>query len=124
MPLAIPGAHDTEVARSQEGTMSRYSRWARTEHGEATRIAGLLPAAPVFLGLIPYLVTRVGPRLDRRLGLPGDGRPGPSFATWMSGGLLSDAAGAGRSRDPGCCRQGLEGGSRGRSGRALAAQDL
>ncbi len=51
--------------------MSRYARWARREHGEATRIATLmLVAGPVFLGLLPFLVARVGPRLDRRLGLP------------------------------------------------------
>ena len=66
--------------------MSRYSRWAQTEHGEAIRIAGLLPAAPVFLGLLPFLVARVGPRLDRRLGLPPP-RTGP--ATRILGGLLT-----------------------------------
>lgn len=49
--------------------MSRYFTWAQREHSEATRIAGLLPAAPVFLGLLPFLVTRVGPRIDRRLAL-------------------------------------------------------
>ena len=49
--------------------MSRYVTWGRTEHSEAARIAGLLPAAPVFLGLLPFLVARVGPRIDRRLGL-------------------------------------------------------
>jgi protein-S-isoprenylcysteine O-methyltransferase Ste14 len=66
--------------------MSRYSRWAQTEHGEATRIVGMLPAAPVFLGLIPYLVTRVGPRLDRRLGLP---PPRIGSVTRILGGLLT-----------------------------------
>ena len=51
--------------------MSRYARWAQREHGEATRIATLtLLAGPVFLGLLPFLVAGVGPRLDRRLGLP------------------------------------------------------
>lgn len=49
--------------------MSRYFTWAQGEHSEAARIAGLLPAAPVFLGLLPFLVARVGPRIDRRLGL-------------------------------------------------------
>ena len=54
-----------------EGGMSRYARWARQEHSEATRIATLtLLAGPVFLGLLPLLVAGVGPRLDRRLGLP------------------------------------------------------
>ena len=50
--------------------MSRYARWAQTEHGEATRIATTAFAGPVFLGLLPFLVAWVGPRLDRRLGLP------------------------------------------------------
>ena len=50
--------------------MSRYARWAQGEHGEAARIATTLLAGPVFLGLLPLLVAGVGPRLDRRLGLP------------------------------------------------------
>src|SRR5512143_3431368 len=50
--------------------MSRYVRWSRTEHSEATRIATTLLAGPVFLGLLPILVGVVGPGLDRRLGLP------------------------------------------------------
>jgi protein-S-isoprenylcysteine O-methyltransferase Ste14 len=50
--------------------LSRYAEWAQGEHSEATRIAVLLPAGPVFLGLLPFLVAGVGPRLDRRLGLP------------------------------------------------------
>lgn len=50
--------------------MSPYASWARREHGEATRIAVLLPVAPLFLGLLPFLVAVVGPRLDRRLGIP------------------------------------------------------
>ena len=50
--------------------MSRYVRWARQEHSEATRIAALVPLGPFFLGLLPFLVAGIGPRLDRRLGLP------------------------------------------------------
>lgn len=50
-------------------TPSRYARWARTEHGEATRIAAMIPLAPLFLGLMPGIVAGVGPRVDRRLGL-------------------------------------------------------
>ena len=50
--------------------MSRYERWHRTEHSESTRIAVTLLAAPVFLGLLPFLVACIGPRLDRSLGLP------------------------------------------------------
>ena len=50
--------------------MSRYTRWAQREHSEATRIRATLLAGPLFLGLLPFLVAGVGPRLDRRLGLP------------------------------------------------------
>lgn len=50
--------------------MSRYTKWAQKEHSESTRIAITLLAGPVFLGLLPFLVAGVGPRLDRRLGLP------------------------------------------------------
>jgi protein-S-isoprenylcysteine O-methyltransferase Ste14 len=50
--------------------MSRYVKWAQSEHSQARRIAITLLAAPLFLGLLPFLVAGVGPRLDRRLGLP------------------------------------------------------
>ena len=65
--------------------MSRYSQWAQTEHSEARRVTATLLAGPVFLGLLPFLVAGVGPRLDRRLGLPplGSGKPGRAL-----GGLL------------------------------------
>jgi protein-S-isoprenylcysteine O-methyltransferase Ste14 len=66
--------------------MSRYVTWAQGEHSEAARIAVLLPASPVFLGLLPFLVAGVGPRLDRRLGLPPAGT-GP--ANSIVGGLLT-----------------------------------
>jgi protein-S-isoprenylcysteine O-methyltransferase Ste14 len=49
--------------------MSRYTKWAQREHSGATRIAITLLAGPVFLGLLPFLVAGVGPRLERRLGL-------------------------------------------------------
>ena len=53
------------------GGVSRYAKWAQSEHSEATRIATLtFFAGPVFLVLLPFLVASVGPRLDRRLGLP------------------------------------------------------
>ena len=65
---------------------SRYARWAANEHSEATRIAALLPAGPVFLGLIPFLVAGVGPRLDHRLRL----RPiGIGSVNRIVGGLLA-----------------------------------
>jgi protein-S-isoprenylcysteine O-methyltransferase Ste14 len=68
------------------GGTSRYAKWAEIEHSEATRIAVLLPVGPVFLGLLPFLVAGVGPRLDRRLGLPplGIGR-----VNLILGGLLT-----------------------------------
>jgi protein-S-isoprenylcysteine O-methyltransferase Ste14 len=49
--------------------MSRYLRWSRTEHGERTRFGVTLLAGLVFLGLLPFVVAGLGPRLDRRLGL-------------------------------------------------------
>ncbi len=65
---------------------SRYSTWAQTEHGEATRIATTLLAGPVFLGLLPFLVAVVGPRLDRRLGLrpPRIGRANRFVGGWLT----------------------------------------
>jgi protein-S-isoprenylcysteine O-methyltransferase Ste14 len=50
--------------------MSRYAKWAEREQSDAARIAIMLLAGAVFLALLPCLVARVGPRLDRRLGLP------------------------------------------------------
>ena len=50
--------------------MSRFLEWSRVEHGEPTRIAVTLLTGPVFLGLLPLVVAGLGPRLDRRLGLP------------------------------------------------------
>ena len=50
--------------------MSRYARWAQAEHSESRRIAVMVPLGPVFLGLLPFVVAGLGPRLDRRLGLP------------------------------------------------------
>ncbi len=49
--------------------MSRYLKWSRTERSEQTRIAVMVPLGPVFLGLFPFIVAGVGPRLDRRLGV-------------------------------------------------------
>jgi protein-S-isoprenylcysteine O-methyltransferase Ste14 len=50
--------------------MSRYTRWAQREHSASRRTAIMLLAGVVFVGLLPFLVAGVGPRLDRRLGLP------------------------------------------------------
>ena len=49
--------------------MSRYTKWARKEHSATRRITITLIVGPVFLGMLPFLVAGVGPRLDRRLGL-------------------------------------------------------
>jgi protein-S-isoprenylcysteine O-methyltransferase Ste14 len=68
--------------------MSRYARWADREHGDAAEVAALLPAAPVFLGLLPFLVIGVGPRLDRRLGLR---TPRVGGRRRLLGGLLAGA---------------------------------
>ena len=68
--------------------MSRYARWHRTEYPESTRIAVTLLAGPVFLGLLPFLVAGIGPRLDRRLGLP---RLRIGAAGRVLGGLLTAA---------------------------------
>ncbi len=66
--------------------MSRYARWAQEEHREATRIAAMVPLAPLFLGLLPFVVAGVGPRLDRRLGLPS---PRIGNVNRILGGLLT-----------------------------------
>lgn len=69
--------------------MSRYTRWAEVEHSETRRIATTLLAGPVLLGLLPFLVAGVGPRLDRRLGLPHLGSGGVNRIVgglrWSSG---------------------------------------
>jgi protein-S-isoprenylcysteine O-methyltransferase Ste14 len=65
-----------------------YTRWARGEHSEATRIAVTFLAGPVFLGVLPFLVAGVGPRVDRRLRLP---YLGIGSVNRMLGGLLTVA---------------------------------
>jgi len=50
--------------------MSRYSGWAQREHSAAGEAAIMLLAGVVFVALLPFLVAAIGPRLDRRLGLP------------------------------------------------------
>jgi protein-S-isoprenylcysteine O-methyltransferase Ste14 len=66
--------------------MSRYARWAQGEHSEAARIAAMVPLGPLFLGLLPFVVAGIGPRVDRRLGLPA---PGIGWVTRTLGGLLA-----------------------------------
>ncbi len=63
--------HATSPSGEEPGRRtSRYATWAERERSESTRIATTLLAGPVFLGLLPVLVAGVGPRVDRRLGLP------------------------------------------------------
>lgn len=50
--------------------MSLYSRWAQREHSDVSKAAVTLLAGVVVLGLLPYLVVVIGPRLDRILDLP------------------------------------------------------
>ncbi len=68
------------------GGRSRYVRWAQGEHPEPQRIAAVLLVGPVFLGLLPFLVAGIGPRLDRRLGLPS---PRSGGVSRILGGLLT-----------------------------------
>ena len=46
----------------------------------------MVPLAPLFLGLLPLVVAGVGPRLDRRLGLPS---PRIGNVNRILGGLLA-----------------------------------
>jgi protein-S-isoprenylcysteine O-methyltransferase Ste14 len=82
----MDGRRATRPDQAGRGGGSRYARWAQREHGEATRIAALVPLGPVFLGLLPLVVAGVGPRLDRHLGLPGFGA---HRANLILGGILS-----------------------------------
>jgi protein-S-isoprenylcysteine O-methyltransferase Ste14 len=50
--------------------MNIYKKWASREYPLAVRIAALIPAAGLFLFLIPYTLLVIGPRLDARIGLP------------------------------------------------------
>ncbi len=68
--------------------ISRYERWSRTERSERAQVAVMLLLAPVFLGMLPFVVAGIGPRLDRRFGLPPLGVAGASRAF---GGVLAVA---------------------------------
>jgi protein-S-isoprenylcysteine O-methyltransferase Ste14 len=81
-----PVSSSVSSGEKPPGGRSRYARWARQERTEAARIATVVSVGPVFLGLLPFLVAGVGPRLDRRLGLPPIGG-GP--ATRLAGALLT-----------------------------------
>ena len=67
---------------------SRYARWARREQPEPVRIRATLLVAPVFLGVLPFVVLVVGPWVDRRLRLPALGARRP---TVLAGAAISAA---------------------------------
>ena len=66
--------------------MSRFRKWAKREYSLAARIAAILPAGVLFLGLFPYLFLVICPSLDERLGL---GRFSAGVASILVGGILS-----------------------------------
>lgn len=65
--------------------MSRYSKWAKKEYSEGTRLTVLLPAGIVFVILIPYVLLFVSPSLDARLGLD---RLNPGPASFIIGAIF------------------------------------
>lgn len=68
-PVVGSGEQPLYARRSRREGPSRYVTWAQRERSAARRIATTLLAGPVFLGLLPFLVAVIGPRVDRRLGL-------------------------------------------------------
>ena len=50
--------------------MKQFIKWAEKEYGLGTRILATLMAGVLFVVLIPLFLSRVGPNLDNRLGLP------------------------------------------------------
>lgn len=49
--------------------MSRYYKLAQKEHSLGRRIAATLPAGVLFVVLLPVVIIKAGPSLDRQLGL-------------------------------------------------------
>jgi protein-S-isoprenylcysteine O-methyltransferase Ste14 len=49
--------------------MSRFLKWAQTEHSLGTRIAASLLAGVLFVILLPYLLVVICPSMDQQLGL-------------------------------------------------------
>lgn len=49
--------------------MSRYYKLAQKEHSLIRRIAATLPAGALFVVLLPVIIIKVGPSIDRQLGL-------------------------------------------------------
>lgn len=50
--------------------MNLFTRWARREYPLSKRLLATLPAGLVFVFLIPWMLARLGPRLDGLLRLP------------------------------------------------------
>lgn len=50
--------------------MHRFKKWAKREYPLRFRILALLPAGGLFVFLIPYVLIKLGPRLDLALRLP------------------------------------------------------
>ena len=65
--------------------MSRFLKWAQTEHSLGTRIAATLPAGVLLVILIPYLLLVKCPSIDRQLGLH---PPSTGVASYILGGIL------------------------------------
>lgn len=57
------------MRKNKETLISHYSRWAEREHSLNSRIAASVAAGVVFVLLLPITITRVGPSVDRRLGI-------------------------------------------------------
>ncbi|MGB2897396.1 MAG: isoprenylcysteine carboxylmethyltransferase family protein [Anaerolineales bacterium] len=66
--------------------MSRFSKWAQTEHSPVARIIALVPAGALFLVLLPYLFLVICPSLDQRLLTES---PKPGVASLTIGSILS-----------------------------------
>jgi protein-S-isoprenylcysteine O-methyltransferase Ste14 len=65
--------------------MSRFSKWAQTEHSLGTRMAATLLAGVIFAILLPYLIVVNCPSIDRQLGV----HPlNTSAASYVLGGIL------------------------------------
>ncbi|GAP12630.1 putative protein-S-isoprenylcysteine methyltransferase [Longilinea arvoryzae] len=50
--------------------MNLFTRWAKREYSLGQRLLAVLPAGVLFVFLIPWMLVRLGPRLDTLLGLP------------------------------------------------------
>ncbi|MGD2252934.1 MAG: isoprenylcysteine carboxylmethyltransferase family protein [Anaerolineales bacterium] len=65
--------------------MKLFKKWAEREYSLPLRIFASLLAGLLFAFLFPYVLARVAPVADRKLGLPSIGY---GTATWIAGGIL------------------------------------